>query len=164
MPENRAAPRRKFTEDHDVALLKEVIACGVHISRRGSQMDKFEEVSAALNNGGAFPWMTDAKYCLERYKLLLSTFRRLDRVRASAPGAREFNENDQLLYDISVAVDDANERGRSDRLEQAKQAGENSISGTAGVRSSGREARSTRRQTSRTYIQSKRSAATTTAR
>jgi hypothetical protein len=121
MPENRAAPRRKFTEDHDVALLKEVIACGAHVSRRGSQMDKFEEVSAALNNGGAFPWMTDAKHCLDRYKLLLSTFRRLDRVRASASGTEEeFNEKDQLLSDISVAVDDANERGRSDRLEQAK--------------------------------------------
>jgi hypothetical protein len=41
MPENRAAPRQTFTEDHDVALLKEVIACGAHFSRRGSQMDKF---------------------------------------------------------------------------------------------------------------------------
>jgi hypothetical protein len=80
-------------------------------------MDKFEEVSVALNNGGAFPWMTDAKHCLDRYKLLLSNFRRLDRVRASESGTEEeFNEKDQLLSDISVAVDDANERGRSDRL------------------------------------------------
>jgi hypothetical protein len=68
VPENRAAPTRKFTEDHDVALLKEVIACGAHVSRRGSQMDKFEEVSTALNNSGALPWATDAKHCLNRFK------------------------------------------------------------------------------------------------
>jgi hypothetical protein len=83
VPENRAAPRRKFTEDHDVALLKEVIACGAPVSRRGSQMDKFEEVRSAMNNGRTFPWMTNAKHCLDRYKLLLSTFRQLDRVLAS---------------------------------------------------------------------------------
>jgi hypothetical protein len=121
MPENRAASRRKFTEDHDVALLKKVIACGAHVSRRGSQMDKFEEVSTALNNSDALPWTTDAKHCLDRFKLLVSAFKRLDRVRASASGTEEeFNEKDQLLSDILAAVDDANEGGRSERLELAK--------------------------------------------
>jgi hypothetical protein len=136
MPENRAVPRRKFTEEHDVALLKKVIACGAHVSRRGSQMDKFEEVSAALNNSGALPWVTDAKLFLDRFKSLVSAFKRLDRVQASASGTKEeYNEKDQVPSDILAAVDDANERGHSELLKLAKrdkellEAGENSIPG-----------------------------------
>jgi hypothetical protein len=115
MPENRAAPRRTFTEEDD-PLLKEVRVCGSQISRRGSHLNKVEEVSAALNNGGAFPWMTGSKHCLDRYALFLSAFRRLHRIRAPASGTEELYEISQLLSDISEAVDDASERGRSEGL------------------------------------------------
>ena len=40
--ESRAVHRRKFGEEHDIALLKEVIAIGAHVSKRGSQMENFD--------------------------------------------------------------------------------------------------------------------------
>jgi hypothetical protein len=41
--EIRAIQRRKFGGKHDIALLKEVIAFGEHVSKRGSQMESFDE-------------------------------------------------------------------------------------------------------------------------
>jgi hypothetical protein len=119
--EIRAIQRRKFGDEHDSALLKEVIAFGAHVCKRGSQMEKFDAIAAALNKGGVLSWSTDAKHCLDRYKLLIASFKRDDRARASASGTEEeFCERDQLLSDIVTASDDANERGRIERLEMAK--------------------------------------------
>jgi hypothetical protein len=118
-PENRTIPRRKFCEDHDTLLLKEVLACDAHVCRRGSQMEAFEEVSAVLNSSSALPWKTDGKHCLDRFKLLVACFRKFDRARASASGTEEnFGKKDQLLSEIVTAVDDAKERGRVERLER----------------------------------------------
>jgi hypothetical protein len=107
----RACSRRKFGESEDIALLKEVLACGAHTCRRGSQMDKFDELSVSLNSNGALPWTADGKHCLDGYKLLVASFKRTDRARASASGIEErFGEKEELLADIASAVDDANER------------------------------------------------------
>jgi hypothetical protein len=120
-PENRTIPRRKFGEDHDTLLLKEVLACDAHVCRRGSQKEAIEEVSAVLNSSSALPWKTDGKHCLDRFKLLVACFRKVDRARASASGTEEsFGEKDQLLSEIVTAVDDAKERGRVERLETAR--------------------------------------------
>jgi hypothetical protein len=74
-----------------------------------------------LNKSGVLPLSTDAKHCLDRYRLLIASFKREDRARASASGTEEeFCERDQLLSDIVTATDDANERGRVERLEMAK--------------------------------------------
>jgi hypothetical protein len=51
-PELRALQRRKFGEREDISLLKEVISSDAHVSRRGALMEKFDEVSTALNNSG----------------------------------------------------------------------------------------------------------------
>jgi hypothetical protein len=119
--EIRALQRRKFGEKHDIALLKEVIAFGAHVCKRGSQMERFDAISAALNKSGVLPWSTDAKHCLDRYRLLIASFKREDRARVSASGTEEeFCERDQLLSDIVTAADDANECGRVERLEMAK--------------------------------------------
>lgn len=119
-PEKRSCSRRKFGELEDIALLKEVLACGAHTCRRGSQMDKFDEVSLSLNSNGALPWSTDGKHCLDRHKLLVASFKRTDRARASASGIEEpFGEKEELLADISSAVDDANERHRAERSQAA---------------------------------------------
>jgi hypothetical protein len=119
-PEKRACSRRKFGESEDIALLKEVLACGAHTCRRGSQMDKFDELSVSLNSNGALPLTTDGKHCLDRYKLLVASFKRTDRARASASGIEEpFGEKEELLADIASAVDDANEHHRTERSEAA---------------------------------------------
>ena len=47
--------RRKFGEEHDIALLKEVIAIGAHVSKRGSQMENFDAISDTLNKSGVLP-------------------------------------------------------------------------------------------------------------
>jgi hypothetical protein len=79
--------------------------------------DKFDEVSLALNKSSMMPWATDGKHRLDRYKLLVASFKRADRIRASASGTEEdFGEKDKLLSDIICAVDDTNERGRTERL------------------------------------------------
>jgi hypothetical protein len=67
-PELRALQRRKFGEREDISLLKEVIASDAHVSRLGALMEKFYEVSTALNNSGSMPWITDGKNCHDRYK------------------------------------------------------------------------------------------------
>ena len=119
--ESRGLHRRKFGEEHDIALLKEVIAIGAHVSKRGSQMENFDAISDTLNKSGVLLWSTDAKHCLDRYRLLIVTFKREDRARASASGTEEeFCERDQLLSDIITAADDVNERGRIERLEMVK--------------------------------------------
>jgi hypothetical protein len=118
--EIHAIQRRKFGEKHDIALLKEVIAFGGLVCKRGSQMERFDAISAALNKS-VLPWSTDAKHCLDRYRLLMASFKREDKARASASGTEEeFCERDQPLSDIVTATDDENERGRVERLEMAK--------------------------------------------
>jgi hypothetical protein len=118
-PEIRPLQRRKFGEMGDISLLKEVIASDAHTSRFCALMEKFEELSTALNNSGSLPWKTDGKHCLDRCEL--SSFKRADRARASASGAEEeCDERDQILSDIVVAVDDADEQGRVERMETAR--------------------------------------------
>jgi hypothetical protein len=83
--------------------------------------ENFKEVDRALNEGNALPWNTNDKHCNDRYKLLLANFRRANRARALASGTEEeFEENDQLLADIQCAVNDNDERGRTEREESAK--------------------------------------------
>jgi hypothetical protein len=120
-PESRAIQRRKFGEEQDIALLKEVLACNAHTSKRGSLMDNFDAVSGVLNTSRVLPWATDGKHCLDRYKLLVSCFKREDRAKSRASGTEEdFNEKEQLLSDIVSAVNDAQEHCRVERLELAK--------------------------------------------
>jgi hypothetical protein len=52
LSESRAIQRPKFGEEHESALLKEVIAFGAHVCKRGSQMENFDAIAAALNKGG----------------------------------------------------------------------------------------------------------------
>ena len=86
-PTNRPPVRRKFGEEEDILLLKEIVANGAHAVRRGSQSDKFDEVATSLNANGVMPWSTDGKHCIDRYRLLIATFRRADRARAATTGA-----------------------------------------------------------------------------
>jgi hypothetical protein len=113
--------RRKFGEQENILLLKEVVANGAHFIRRGSQCDKFNEVATPSNSNRVMPWNTDGKHCIDMYKLLIATFRRADRARAATSGAEEeFGEKDQLLSDLCSAIDDADERGRLERREASR--------------------------------------------
>jgi hypothetical protein len=115
-PSNIPPVRRKFGEQEDILLLKEVVAKGTYVVRRGSQCDKFDDVATSLNANSVIPCNTDGKHCIDRYKLLIATFRRADRGRAATSGAEEnFGEKYQLLSDICSAIDDADERGRLER-------------------------------------------------
>jgi hypothetical protein len=119
-PEN-CGGRRKFGETEDIALLMDIVANDAHVCRRGKVTKKFEEVARALNEGNAFPWNTNGKHCNDRYKLLLANFRRADRACALASGTEvEFGERDQLLANIQSAVNDNEDRGRTEREESAK--------------------------------------------
>jgi hypothetical protein len=103
------------------SLVKEIVANNAHVCRRGKVAEKFGEVARALNEGNARPWNSNGKHCNERYKLLLANFRRADRARALASGTdEEFGERDQQLADIQSAVNNNEERGRTEREESAK--------------------------------------------
>jgi hypothetical protein len=68
-----------------------------------------------------FPGTRTASIATKRTKLLLANFRRTDRARALASGTEEeFGEREQLLADIQSAVNDSDERGRTEREESAK--------------------------------------------
>jgi hypothetical protein len=111
---------RKFGEEQDIALLKEVLACNAHTSKCGPLMDNFDAFSGALNASRVLPWATDGKHCLDHYKLLASCFKREEKARSKASGTKYFNEKEQLLSDIGLAVEDAQEHCRVERLELAK--------------------------------------------
>jgi hypothetical protein len=96
--------------------LIEIVANDGHVCRFGKVTETFEEVARALNEGNALPWNTNCKHCNDRYKLLLANFRRADRARALVSGIEEkFWEREQLLADIQSAVNDNEERGRTER-------------------------------------------------
>jgi hypothetical protein len=95
--------------------LIEIVANDGHVCRFAKVTETFEEVARALNQGNALPWKTNGKHCNDRYKLLLANFRRADRARALASEIEEeFGERDQLLADIQSAVNENEERGRTE--------------------------------------------------
>jgi hypothetical protein len=100
--------RRKFTDAHDLLLLKEVVGSGVHLAKHGETLKGFAQVAEALNSSGGFPWPTDCKHVQDRFKLLITSWRRLDRKNAAASGREEeFGEMELLLHNISEDMDDA---------------------------------------------------------
>jgi hypothetical protein len=121
--------RRKFTEEYDAALMKEVIAHSAHVVRRGEA--GFDEVETSLNDTEVLPWRTDGKYCSNRFHLLVRVFRQSDAHQRRTRGQEEeYTEKYRLLPDIVTSLDDENEERRarqaeaSRRDEQLRNAGE----------------------------------------
>jgi hypothetical protein len=91
-----AAARRKWTDDADILLLKEVAARKAHVPVFGKAMETFAAIAEALR--GKLPWETDAKHCRDRYTLLTRTFTKSDRIGRSSTGVEEdFTEREILL-------------------------------------------------------------------
>jgi hypothetical protein len=113
--------RRKFTDDLDAALLKEVVAHSAHLAKRGESGSLFEVVAKALNDTQMLPWSTEGKHCADRFNLIVRLFRQTDRVRRAASGQEEeYGEKEQPLDDIVCAIDDANEERRVQREEASR--------------------------------------------
>jgi hypothetical protein len=113
--------RRKFTEETDTALLKEVLAHNAHVARRGEAGSAFDAVATSLNDTSALPWRTDGKHCSDRFDLLVRVFRHSDSARRGESGIiEEYTEKEQLLQDITNAVDDVNEERRAQRAETSR--------------------------------------------
>jgi hypothetical protein len=107
-----AAPRvrRKFTDDLDIALLKELSAHNAHTARRGEAGLLFDAVAKSLNETRALPWLTDGKHCSDRFNLLIRLFRLQDRAQRAGSGDEElYGEKEQLMDDMVSAIDDASE-------------------------------------------------------
>jgi hypothetical protein len=111
-----AVDTKSFRETQDIALFKEIVANDARACRRGKVTENFKEIARALHEGNALPWNSNGKLCNDRYKLLLANLR----ARALASGIGEFGERDQFLADIQSAVNDNEERGRTEREESAK--------------------------------------------
>lgn len=84
-----AIPRRKFTKELDLHVLKEVQAVGANIAERGLTVVLFADVNRNLNCTSLFPWKMDGKHCPDRFKLLLAQWRSADRERAKRSGRGE---------------------------------------------------------------------------
>jgi hypothetical protein len=85
------APRgsRKFTDEIDVSLLKEVSAYNALNSKRGESGHLLEAVKKSMNGTRAFPWLTDWKHCADIINLLVRLFRKKDRAQRAASGQED---------------------------------------------------------------------------
>jgi hypothetical protein len=119
--------RRKWTDEADILLLKEVAARKAHIPVFGKAMETYSAIAEALT--GKIPWETDAKHCRDRYTLLTRTFKRRDRIGRSSTGIEEeFDERERLLTGLieeadlwkdKRAQDKSHEHERNQRLKAA---------------------------------------------
>jgi hypothetical protein len=90
------AVRRKWTEETDVMLLKEIAARRAHLPKFGKAMEGYAAISVALE--GQLPWKTDAKHSRDRFTLVCRTWSKDDVRGRIATGVEEIlTERDTLL-------------------------------------------------------------------
>jgi len=117
--------RRKFTEDMDLNLLREVINANAHLKKHGMQSKAFDTVAECLNAAKVLPWPTDGKHCYDRYRLLVSSTKHVDRGTVHVNGTEHlshtphhhaFGERERLLLDIRSRA-----LGNEDGLDSAEE-------------------------------------------
>ncbi|ETV70313.1 hypothetical protein H257_14013 [Aphanomyces astaci] len=115
------ASKRRFTEEEDVMLLREVNARMPFRARRGAVMDAWAEVAAALLSHEDFDRSVfDAKRAHNRFTLLLEGHRGDNRESMRASGVdEEYSEKMQLLDELLSTYDD-NKAEKRGRLEEAQ--------------------------------------------
>lgn len=127
-----------------LALLKEVQAYSAHIPSHGETMLLFAKVSASLNDSNQLPWATDAKHCFDRFRLLITQWRKSDMgKRITSGGGEEFSEYDQLCSDLSDEMADR-EVERNEERERLRTSEQNLIDGGEAVRHNAMNRRTTR--------------------
>jgi hypothetical protein len=106
-------------ETEDIALLKEIVANDAYVCQRGKLPD-LRRLLALLMRATRFPGTRTASIATTGTSICL-------RISKGGPSARisKWNrggiwERDQLLADIQSAVNDSEERGRTEREESAK--------------------------------------------
>lgn len=133
---NRGTPKRKWNEDANIALLKEVLATGAHIPPRNEVTQRFTEVAKRLNENKnlKLPWRTDGKHCRDRFRLLIDKWVTVDAAAAAASGGGEsFGEYETLCTDIKEAID-SREEEIAELTKQKTERNERLVSGGEVVR------------------------------
>lgn len=78
-----------------------------HRLNHGEMALKFSAVAESLNLSGALLWKTDNKHCNDRFKILLSQWKRDNRERSlTSVGGEEYGELEHLCQDICKEIED----------------------------------------------------------
>jgi len=111
--------RRRWTDEADYLLLKEVVVAKAHMSPWGKLTERFQVVT---NNFNAYPrvtFKTDHKHANDRFQLLAKSFEALDKKRATKTGTEEvLTPMELLLVDVVEEMNGFNERTAAEREER----------------------------------------------
>lgn len=118
---NGVKRRRKWSEEMDVRLLKEVMAQGAHVSPHGRGQQRYESVITELNKVPIFRCSLDWKGARDRFQLIMGKFKREDARNVRASGIdEEYNEKCQLLTDIVTEMKDRKRESKERKDAEAK--------------------------------------------
>ena len=81
--------RRKWSEEMDVHLLKEVMAQGAHVSPHGRGQQRYESVVRELNKISTFRCSLDWKGARDRFQLIMGKLKREDTRNVRSSGIEE---------------------------------------------------------------------------
>jgi hypothetical protein len=99
--------KRKWTNELDALLLREVKLHKPHEQRHGRIGNVYESIAASLNESERLPWITDRKHLQGRVQHLLEARRTDQRTTARATGIEEEHGELEMLLDGVVEEADA---------------------------------------------------------
>lgn len=113
--------RRTYSKDMEVDFLKEVVAAGAHLAKRGEKGTSFAKVASNLNASGRLPWVVDEKHCFDKLRGIVKVFKQSDPPRRkTVSDSGEVNEREVLLNDIVDDMDEQDANGGAVRRRGAR--------------------------------------------
>jgi len=110
--------RRRWTDEADYLLLKEVVVAKAHMSPWGKMTERFQVVTNNFNANPRATFKTDHKHAKDRFQLLTKSFEALDKKRATKTGTEEvLTPMELLLVDVVEEMSGFNERNAAERKE-----------------------------------------------
>jgi len=111
--------RRRWTDEADYLLLKEVVVAKAHMSPWGKMTERFQVVTNNFNANPRATFKTDHKHAKDRFQLLTKSFEALDKKCATKTGTEEvLTPMELLLVDVVEEMNGFNERTAAERKER----------------------------------------------
>ena len=118
MTDRHKVVRRRWTDEADYRLLKEVVVAKAHMSPCGKKTERFQFVTIKFNANPRATFKTDHKHAKDRFQLLVKSFEALDKERATKTGPEEvLTPMELLLVDVVEKMNGFNERTAAERKE-----------------------------------------------
>ena len=113
--------RRRWTDEADYLLLKEVVVAKAHMSPLGKRTERFQVVTKNFNANPRATFKTDNKHAKDRFQLLAKPFEALDKERATKTWTEEvLTPMELLLVDVVEEMNGFNERTTAERKERTE--------------------------------------------